>query len=275
MITRTGRRLRRPGSTCGGRRRPACRWMIRDPGFDQPGLMTTESAGRGAGSLKNVVTTVRALGAGAALAMGQSQSRSWRCRPPTADMIPKLLVRECSRVACGDTVFGSHKIPPVTGGRCSQRRWRRRRSWTPISVPWPGGLLNSNHPPRASTQSRRPMRPEPRARSAPPAPSSRTYRCKAVATLEMDGTTSSGCSTSLKPGRQLIERRRSPEDRRRHLVELTGAGAEQLAKAGSALSAAEDKVLGALDETQPETLYSLLQQAAVDTTVSRTAAIDD
>jgi hypothetical protein len=27
---RTGRRLRRPGSTCGGRRRPACRWMIRD-----------------------------------------------------------------------------------------------------------------------------------------------------------------------------------------------------------------------------------------------------
>lgn len=90
----------------------------------------------------------------------------------------------------------------------------------------------------------------------------------------MDGTNIVGLLNELE-ARQLIERRRSPEDRRRHLVELTGAGAEQLAKAESALSAAEDEVLGALDETQPETLYSLLQQAAVDTTVSCTAAIDD
>ena len=97
---------------------------------------------------------------------------------------------------------------------------------------------------------------------------------RAVATLEMDGTNIVGLLNELE-ARQLIERRRSPEDRRRHLVELTGAGAEQLAKAESALSAAEDEVLGALDETQPETLYSLLQQAAVDTTVSCTAAIDD
>jgi DNA-binding MarR family transcriptional regulator len=97
---------------------------------------------------------------------------------------------------------------------------------------------------------------------------------QAVATLEMDGTNIVGLLNELE-ARQLIERRRSPEDRRRHLVELTGAGAEQLAKAESALSAAEDEVLGALDETQPETLYSLLQQAAVDTTVSCTAAIDD
>ena len=81
-----------------------------DPGFDQPGLMTTESAGRGTGSLKNVVTTVRALGAGAALAMGQGQSRSWRCIPPTADMPPELLVRECSRVACGDTVSAATRF---------------------------------------------------------------------------------------------------------------------------------------------------------------------
>ena len=45
-----------------------------DPGFDRPGLMTTESAGRGTGSLKNVLTTVRALGAGAALAMAKARA---------------------------------------------------------------------------------------------------------------------------------------------------------------------------------------------------------
>ena len=67
---------------------------------------------------------------------------------------------------------------------------------------------------------------------------------QAVATLEMDGTNIVGLLNELE-ARQLIERRRSPEDRRRHLVELTGAGAEQLAKAESALSAAEDEVLGA------------------------------
>jgi MarR family transcriptional regulator, lower aerobic nicotinate degradation pathway regulator len=75
--------------------------------------------------------------------------------------------------------------------------------------------------------------------------------------------------------KQLIERRRSPEDRRRHLVELTDTGAEQLAKAEGALSAAEDEVLGALDETQRETLYNLLQQAVAGTAVSCAAAIGD
>jgi DNA-binding MarR family transcriptional regulator len=90
----------------------------------------------------------------------------------------------------------------------------------------------------------------------------------------MDGTNIVGLLNELE-ARQLIERRRSPEDRRRHLVEVTDAGAEQLAKAECALSAAEDEVLGALDETQRETLYSLLQQAAAGTAVNCTAAIDD
>ena len=95
-----------------------------------------------------------------------------------------------------------------------------------------------------------------------------------AATLEMDGTNIVGLLNELE-AKKLIERRRSPEDRRRHLVELTGAGAEQLAKAEYALSAVEDEVLGALDETQRETLYSLLQQAATGTVVSCTEAIDD
>jgi DNA-binding MarR family transcriptional regulator len=95
-----------------------------------------------------------------------------------------------------------------------------------------------------------------------------------AATLEMDGTNIVGLLNELE-AKQLIERRRSPEDRRRHLVELTDAGAEQLAEAEYALSAVEDEVLGALDDSQRETLYNLLQQAAVGTPMSCTAAIDD
>jgi MarR family transcriptional regulator, lower aerobic nicotinate degradation pathway regulator len=95
-----------------------------------------------------------------------------------------------------------------------------------------------------------------------------------AATLEMDGTNIVGLLNELE-AQQLIERRRSPEDRRRHLVELTDAGAEQLAKAEFALSAVEDEVLGALDDNQRETLYNLLQQATAGTAMSCTAATDD
>ncbi len=82
-----------------------------------------------------------------------------------------------------------------------------------------------------------------------------------AATLEMDGTNVVGLLNDLE-ARKLIERRRSSEDRRRHVVELTVAGAKQLAKVEVALYAVEDEVLGALDESQRETLYSLLHQAA-------------
>ncbi|HEY0452388.1 MarR family winged helix-turn-helix transcriptional regulator [Actinophytocola sp.] len=82
-----------------------------------------------------------------------------------------------------------------------------------------------------------------------------------AATLEMDGTNVVGLLNELE-AENLIERRRSPEDRRRHLVELTDAGAKQLEKAESALAAIEDEVLGALDESQRETLHTLLLQAA-------------
>jgi DNA-binding MarR family transcriptional regulator len=95
-----------------------------------------------------------------------------------------------------------------------------------------------------------------------------------AATLDMDGTNIVGLLNELEAG-NLIERRRSPQDRRRHLVELTDAGAKQLAKAECALAAVEDEVLGALDDSQRETLYSLLQQAATGTVVTCTEAIDD
>jgi DNA-binding MarR family transcriptional regulator len=83
-------------------------------------------------------------------------------------------------------------------------------------------------------------------------------------TLAMDGTNIVGLLNELEADK-LIERRRSPEDRRRHVVELTEAGAEQLAKAECALAEVEEEVLGALDASQRETLYDLLQLAATGT----------
>jgi DNA-binding MarR family transcriptional regulator len=80
-------------------------------------------------------------------------------------------------------------------------------------------------------------------------------------TLEMDGTNVVGLLNELE-AEGLIERRRSPEDRRRHVVALTDAGAKRLAEAERALVAVEDEVLGALDDGQREVLNNLLLQAA-------------
>ena len=80
-------------------------------------------------------------------------------------------------------------------------------------------------------------------------------------TLEMDGTNIVGLLNELEAA-DLIERRRSPEDRRRHVVALTDAGAKRLADAERALVTVEDEVLGALDDSQREVLNNLLLQAA-------------
>jgi MarR family transcriptional regulator, lower aerobic nicotinate degradation pathway regulator len=80
-------------------------------------------------------------------------------------------------------------------------------------------------------------------------------------TLEMDGTNIVGLLNELE-AEDLVERRRSPEDRRRHVVALTDAGAKRLADAERALVAVEDEVLGALDDSQREMLNNLLLQAA-------------
>jgi MarR family transcriptional regulator, lower aerobic nicotinate degradation pathway regulator len=80
-------------------------------------------------------------------------------------------------------------------------------------------------------------------------------------TLEMDGTNVVGLLNELE-AEDLIERRRSPKDRRRHVVALTDAGAKRLADAERALEAVEDEVLGALDDSQREVLNNLLLQAA-------------
>ena len=92
-------------------------------------------------------------------------------------------------------------------------------------------------------------------------------------TLQIDRTNLVGLLNELE-AEQLIERRRSSEDRRRHIVELTRTGAARLAKAEFALSAVEDEVLAGLDREQRETLYRLLQQATSDQAIDCAAAVD-
>ncbi|MBQ1019447.1 winged helix-turn-helix transcriptional regulator [Micromonospora sp. D93] len=93
-----------------------------------------------------------------------------------------------------------------------------------------------------------------------------------AAILEMDSTNIVGLLNDLE-AKQLIERRRSPEDRRRHVVELTEDGTKRLSEAECALAGAEDEVLGALDPAERETLYKLLSRASTGTSINCTEAI--
>lgn len=84
-----------------------------------------------------------------------------------------------------------------------------------------------------------------------------------ASTLQIDRTNLVGLLNELE-AEDLVQRRRSSEDRRRHVVELTATGLERLVQAEFALSAVEDDVLGALSPEQREALYDLLQLAADD-----------
>jgi|SRR5829696_2036495 len=59
----------------------------------------------------------------------------------------------------------------------------------------------------------------------------------------------------------LVERRRDPQDRRRHLVHITGDGRRALKGAERAQEAVEDKVLAALSADERTTLRDLLARA--------------
>src|SRR3954462_4718165 len=58
-----------------------------------------------------------------------------------------------------------------------------------------------------------------------------------------------------------IERRRDPEDRRRHLVEITPAGRKALAEAERKLESLEDEVLGNLTAEERLRLHDLLAKS--------------
>jgi DNA-binding MarR family transcriptional regulator len=58
-----------------------------------------------------------------------------------------------------------------------------------------------------------------------------------------------------------VERRRDPEDRRRHIVEITPAGREALKRAEHKLETLEGEVLGNLDQSERGELHDLVAKA--------------
>jgi DNA-binding MarR family transcriptional regulator len=59
----------------------------------------------------------------------------------------------------------------------------------------------------------------------------------------------------------LVERRRDPTDRRRHIVSMTEEGSKALEQAEAAQQTLEDEMLGALDKNERSTLAHLLRKA--------------
>ncbi|PUB31784.1 DNA-binding MarR family transcriptional regulator [Promicromonospora sp. AC04] len=78
--------------------------------------------------------------------------------------------------------------------------------------------------------------------------------------LVLDSTNIVGLLNELE-GRGLAERRRSAEDRRRHVVSLTDEGFQVLCQAETALAAVEDEVFEPLSPKQREQLHELLVAA--------------
>jgi DNA-binding MarR family transcriptional regulator len=79
--------------------------------------------------------------------------------------------------------------------------------------------------------------------------------------LSLDPSNVVGLLNELEE-RGLITRRRDPADRRRHIVELSAAGAGELCLAQARLSRVEDDLLSALSAEERATLYRLLARAA-------------
>ena len=63
--------------------------------------------------------------------------------------------------------------------------------------------------------------------------------------------------------RGLVERRRDPHDRRRHVVSLTAEGKRQLVKLRSIAKRVEDEFLAPLDPDQRASLHALLLELTV------------
>ena len=80
------------------------------------------------------------------------------------------------------------------------------------------------------------------------------------ATLGMDATNVVALLNELEAD-DLVQRRRSPQDRRRHTVALTAAGRARLKDIEELLTGVEQRVLDPLTPQEQQTLYALLSRA--------------
>lgn len=62
--------------------------------------------------------------------------------------------------------------------------------------------------------------------------------------------------------RDLLERERDPEDRRRYILRVSDAGAEAIASGDAAIVAHEEEMLSVLDEEEQGQLWDLLRRVA-------------
>lgn len=88
-----------------------------------------------------------------------------------------------------------------------------------------------------------------------------------AATLGLDPTNVVALLNELEAD-DLIERRRSPADRRRHTVSLTAAGLSRLTEVEHLLADVERRVLSSLSADEQATFYKLLARATTSPTCS-------
>ena len=86
------------------------------------------------------------------------------------------------------------------------------------------------------------------------------------ATLGMDPTNVVVLLNELEAD-DLVQRRRSPQDRRRHTVSLTAAGRARLSEIEDLLTGVEQRVLDPLTPAEQHALYALLLRATSSATV--------
>lgn len=89
------------------------------------------------------------------------------------------------------------------------------------------------------------------------------------ATLGMDPTNVVALLNELEAD-GLVERRRSPQDRRRHTVSLTAAGKARLDEVEHLLTGVEQRVLDPLTREEQQSLYRLLSRATESPTCTET-----
>jgi DNA-binding MarR family transcriptional regulator len=92
-----------------------------------------------------------------------------------------------------------------------------------------------------------------------------------AATLGLDPTNVVALLNELESA-DLIERRRSTQDRRRHTVSLTPTGERRLKEIEQLLTGVEERVLATLTADEQTTLYTLLRRAVASPTCAEALA---